>query len=93
MSVDLKLYLLAGDQVQTADVREWASTIKHQRSVKRSEIPGGCVSTCFFGMNFGTVQNPVFFETMVVTDEIKTFKFANKQDAIRMHDKIVAFYM
>ncbi len=93
MSIDLKLYLLAGDQVQTADVREWASTIKHQRSVKRTEIQGGLVSTCFFGMNFGTVDKPVFFETVVATDELQTIKFASIHDALRMHDKIVALYI
>lgn len=79
--------------IPTKDQLEWGKNFAlPDRILAKTEIGDACVSTVFLGINHGTENNPLWFETMIFGGACDKYcdRYATYDEAIKGHEKVKA---
>jgi hypothetical protein len=62
-----------------------------RRKLAVSKIGGAYISTCFLGLNYGTEESPLLWETMIFAEgwkelHYRVWKYASREEAIAGHE-------
>ena len=94
----MKYVLMGQSAVPEPDLLKWAEWFQTaNRVVKRTEVPGGLISTVFLGVdhNFQGGGPPILFETMTLADgESAGYKLCSTwSEAEKQHDEAVTLWL